>query len=207
MRDEKHRPSLLTDILHLVETFALKAHIADGEHFIHDQDFRFEMRGDSKGEAQIHAAGIMLNRRVNKLLHFGKRHDLVELARDLDARHAENRAVQINIFASRQLRMKARADFKQAADAPVQLDASGRRLGDAREQFEQSGFARAVSADDADHLARLHFKAHILDRPESRRGGATLALQEAQGCAHRARQRLAQAPVRRLLRADAIALA
>ena len=41
---------------------------------------------------------------------------------DLAASHAEDRAVEIDVLAAGQLRVKAGADFEQAADAAAQLD-------------------------------------------------------------------------------------
>ena len=46
------------------------------------------------------------------------------------------------------------------------LDAALGRLGDAREDLQQRRFARAVAADDADHLAVLDLEADVLERPE-----------------------------------------
>ena len=51
--------------------------------------------------------------------------------------------------------MKARAYFQQAGDAPTIADAPCRRLGDPAENLQQSGFAGAVPADDANRLALL----------------------------------------------------
>ena len=46
-----------------------------------------------------------------------KRHDLVELATDLGAAHAKDRAIEINVLAPRELGMEASADFEQARHA------------------------------------------------------------------------------------------
>ena len=47
--------------------------------------------------------------------------DVVELAANLGAPHAENRAVQIDVVAAGQLGMKARADFEQRPEAAAEL--------------------------------------------------------------------------------------
>ena len=51
--------------------------------------------------------------------------------------------------------MEAGADLQQAADAAVEHGAPLGRVRDAREQFQQRGFAGAVASDDAEHLAPL----------------------------------------------------
>ena len=60
---------------------------------------------------------IALDRRVEELLDLGEGDDLVELAADLGAGHAEDRAVEIDVLAAGQLGMKAGADLEQARDA------------------------------------------------------------------------------------------
>ena len=39
----------LGHIAHLAHALLLKRDIADGEHFVHQQDFRFEVRRDGEG--------------------------------------------------------------------------------------------------------------------------------------------------------------
>ena len=95
-----------------------------------------------------------------------KADDLVELASDLGARHAEDGAVEIDVLAARQLGMKAGADLEQACDAALDRHLALGRLGDARQNLQKRGLAGAIAADDADHLAALDLKAHVLERPE-----------------------------------------
>ena len=59
------------------------------------------MGSHGKAQPHIHAAGIVLHWSVEKFLQFGKRDDFVELGNDLGLSHAENRAVEKNVFASR----------------------------------------------------------------------------------------------------------
>ena len=110
---------LLRHFLHFAEAFLLKLKVADGQHFVHKQNLRLQMRGDGKGQPHLHAGAEMFERRVDKALDFRESHDLVEFAVDLSLAHAENRAAQVDIFASGQLGMKSGADFEQAADAAV----------------------------------------------------------------------------------------
>ena len=76
------RPSP-SHLAHLAQTFLLKRRVADRQDLVHDQNFRLQMRGDGERQSHIHAATVSLDRRVEELLDFGKRHDLVEFALDL----------------------------------------------------------------------------------------------------------------------------
>ncbi len=71
------------------------------------------MGGDGEGQAHVHAAGIMLERRIEKALDFGEGHNFVELAADFGLLHAQDGAAEENVFASGKLEMEAGADFEQ----------------------------------------------------------------------------------------------
>jgi hypothetical protein len=174
--DEKDRAALaLGDVLHFAEALFLELGIAHGEHLINDEDLRLQVRGDGEGEADVHAAGVMLDRRVEEHLGFRKGDDLVELAVDLLAGHAEDGAVEVDILAAGKLGMEAGADLEKAGDAALDIDASGGGLGDAAEDLQEGRFARAVATDDADDFARRDVEGDILECPEILRGGGGLA--------------------------------
>src|SRR6185437_16948929 len=72
--------------------------------------------------------------------------------------------------------MEAGADFEKAGDAAVEFGVADGGAGDAREQLEQGGFARAVSADQADDFALLDFEGNVADGPDHFAGGAFAAI-------------------------------
>ena len=79
------------------------------------------MRRHGEREPHVHAAGVALHRRVEELLDLGERDDLVELARDLGAAHAEDGAVEEDVLAAGQLRVEAGADLEQARHAAAEV--------------------------------------------------------------------------------------
>ena len=54
------------------------------------QNLRLQMRGHGKGQPHIHAAAVTFHRRVQKLFHLGKRHNLIKLLPYLRPAHAQN---------------------------------------------------------------------------------------------------------------------
>ncbi len=80
------------------------------------------MGRDCKGKPHVHTAAVSLDRRVEKFFDFGERHDLIELRPGLGSAHAEDPTIKINVLASGQFWVKARADFKQAGDAALNAD-------------------------------------------------------------------------------------
>jgi hypothetical protein len=66
MGDKNNRATGLRNFAHFAETLFLKANVADGEHFIDEENFGFEMRSYGESKADIHAAGIMFHGCVDK---------------------------------------------------------------------------------------------------------------------------------------------
>src|ERR1700756_2476882 len=108
----------------------------------------------------------MLDWRIEELLDLGEGDDLVEFAFDLDPAHAEDRAVQEDVFATGQFGMKSGANLEQAGHTASKRHPPSRWFGDAAEDLEQRAFARAVATDDAQDFALLDLEADILERPE-----------------------------------------
>src|SRR5262245_10889430 len=113
------------------------------------------MRRHCEGQAQIHAAGVVLDRSIDELLDLRKGDDLIEVLVDLFALHTKDRAVEKDILTSGQLRMEAGANLQQRANPPKDVGVAGCRLGDSRENLKQRALARAVPANDPDDLAAL----------------------------------------------------
>ena len=180
------------DFAHFAEAFLLEGGVADGEDFVDEEDFGFEVGGDGEGQADVHAGGVALDGRVDEFLDFGEGDDLVELAGDFALAHAEDGAVEEDVFAAGELGMEAGADFEQAADAAVNVGVADGGLGDARKNLEQRGFAGAVAADEAEDFAFLHFEGNVLERPER---FVRPAAQQAQRVAQGAAELLRQQPV------------
>jgi hypothetical protein len=104
------------NVIHFPEAFFLELGVADSKYLIDNKDLRLQMRGDREGKADIHPRRVAFDRGVQKFFHLGKVHYFVEFTRDLAPRHAEDRAVEINVLAAGELGMKARSDLQQAAD-------------------------------------------------------------------------------------------
>ena len=155
---EKHGAPRARNLADFAQAFLLKGRVADGEHLIDQQNLRLQMRGHREGKPHAHPDGITLHGCVDEFLDAGKRHDFIELPRDLGARHAEDRAVQEDVVASREIHVKTRPDFQQRRDAPAHFHLSATRRSDARDNFEQRGFPRAIPPEEAEHFAVPHVK-------------------------------------------------
>src|SRR3982751_3959991 len=100
--------------MHLAQALALEFGISDGEHFIDDQNFGFELRRHGEGEPYVHAGGVALYGCIEEPLHIGESNDLVEFAANLAAAHSQNGAVHEDILASGKVGMKSRSNLQEA---------------------------------------------------------------------------------------------
>src|ERR1039457_204940 len=62
MADKDNGAAAPRDFLHLAETLLLKFKVANRQHLVHEQNFRFEMRRDGEREPHLHARAEMLKR-------------------------------------------------------------------------------------------------------------------------------------------------
>src|ERR1051325_2843557 len=65
--DEEDGPPFAGDVADLAQALLLERGVADGEHFVDQKDLRIHVRGHGEGQAHVHAAGVTLDRRVDKL--------------------------------------------------------------------------------------------------------------------------------------------
>src|SRR5205085_11089183 len=79
---------LLRDIAHLSQALLLKGNVPYRKHFVNKQNLRLEVCCHCKRQANIHAAGIALDRSINEFLNLSESDDLVELTPDLSLPHA-----------------------------------------------------------------------------------------------------------------------
>src|SRR5208283_5284925 len=189
MADENDGAAGAGHITHFAEALFLEVDVADGEDVIHQEDFRLEVGGNGKGQAHVHTAGIVLYGRVNEFFQLRESHDFIEFARDFALAHSQNCTAQISVLPPGEFRMKAGADFEQAADTPVNFRPAGGGLRDARENLEQGGLAGAIPPDEAENFALANLQGNILEGPE---GFLVRAAEDREGRAESPRDGIAQ---------------
>ena len=163
---EQHRPTFSRHVAHPTQTLLLEGGVTHRQHFIHQQDLRLQVRGDRERQPQVHAAGVAFDRCIDESLDTCERDHLVEAPRDLGVLHAQDRAVEVDVLASGQLRMEAGADLEQTPNATADFGAALRRLGDARENLQERAFTGPVVADHPEHFARSDLQRHVAQRPD-----------------------------------------
>ena len=118
-----------------------------------EQDLGFDVGRDGESEAHRHPRGVVLDRRVDELLESGERHDVVEAAGDLLARHPEDRPVEVDVLTCRSARRGTRHRARGGRTAARRRTSRPCRGQDPGQALQQRALARAIRADDAERGA------------------------------------------------------
>ena len=154
------------DVVHLVEALFLELVVPYGEDFIHEEDISLQVCRYGKSQAHIHATGVALDRGFEEFLNPREVHDFIEFGLDFMAVHAEDGAIEEDVFASGKFRVEASANLKETADLAVHSDTATGGGSDAAEKFEEGGLPCPIPADQADNFPFLHFKGDVLEAPK-----------------------------------------
>src|SRR5436853_5656710 len=167
MCHEQNGSAAVDGFVHLRKAFLLELCVAHGQHFIDNEDLRIQVRSHGECQSHIHATRVTFDRRLEKSLGARKIYDFVEFRVNLAPAHTQDGSVQINVFTSAEIRMKASANVEQAAYFPVQFSAAGGGFDNPGEYFQQRRFPGAVGPDDAHNLSRVDLEIDVLQRPEN----------------------------------------
>src|SRR6476659_4871249 len=95
--------------------------VTNRKNFVDDENFRIEMRCNGKRQAHEHSARVAFDGSVDELMQLREFNDSIELLLDLGFVHAEYRAVEKNILAAGELRMKSGPDFEKTRNPSAQI--------------------------------------------------------------------------------------
>ena len=131
MADEQNRAACTRYISYLSDAFLLKRRITHSQHLVNHKYFRIEVRSNRESQTDKHPSRISFHRSIQKFLNSRESHDFVKSPIDFRPLHPQYRAVEIDVLAAGQLRMKAGSYFEQRSDAPVDFGIAFGRFGDA----------------------------------------------------------------------------
>src|SRR5579872_1331972 len=99
------------------------------------------MRRDREDESGLHTARISLYRRIDERFDSRKIDNLVKLADNLGSAHAENGAIEEDIFTTTELGMEFGPDFEQGSGTAVQHHLASRGGSNLRDDFQERALA------------------------------------------------------------------
>ena len=161
---EDDRLALLPEALERREALLLEGLVADGEHLVEQEDVEVDLDRDRVREPHLHARREVLQLLVDEALELGERDDLVEALLELALAQPEQRAVDADVVARRELEVEADAELDERREQPVDPNEAGVRAVDAGEDLQQRALAAAVRPDDSEELTRLDRERDVRER-------------------------------------------
>ena|SRR5207253_848569 len=119
------------------------------------------MRCYSETEPRVHTGGIAFDGCIDKFSHPSEFNDLIELPRDLLPFHAQDAAVQIDVFPSGEVQMESGADFDERAQPAMRRHTAPGWAQNAAQQFERGTLAGTVGTYDGEGLTAPDLKTDV----------------------------------------------
>ena len=211
MADQQQGAAAGEEFLDAPQAAVGESFVANRQNLVHHEHVGVGVDGDGKAEAHVHARGVVLHRFVDEIGQAGKLDDRVVTIVDLAAREAEHRAVDVDIFAARDLRMETRAQLDQRRHAAVDFEVARSWFEDTGDDFEQGRLARTIRADQANRFAMTDPEGDVLHRRDTfvraqAKGQDCPGAARFSGCASGGRRRSADTASTKSFDPDGVAL-
>ena len=167
VRDEQDGDAARAQLVHLAHAALAEIDVADGQRFVHQQDFRIDVDGHGERQAHHHAARVGLHRLIDEVADLGEVFDLSDTARRSGAwRGRESSRSDRRCRGRVNSGLKPAPSSSSAETRPFTATVPDGGLQNAGDDLQQRALAGAVLADDAEGLAALDLEADIVQRPE-----------------------------------------
>src|SRR5262245_21745337 len=166
VRHEQDRDPLLFELLYASNTTLLEENVADGKSLVHDENVGIHVDGHSESQPDEHATRVRFDRSVDEITNLGKLLDRRNAIARLRISEAQNRCIEVNIFATRELWVESRAQFKERGDPAADFDSAGRGPDHARDHSQERAFTRAILSNNAETTPTLDGEVNFLYGPE-----------------------------------------
>ena len=152
---------IVFDVCKEVIAFTLECLIANCEHFIKYEDISLGLDGYGKRQTNLHAGRVILQLLVHELFKLCEFYDVIVHGVDFIASETKQGTVEIHILTTGEFRVETHSKFDEWHQLPVDLDGAGVWNVDSRDKFQQGGFPRTVTTDNAKEIALTHFEINI----------------------------------------------
>ena len=125
----------IKDLPHLSSALFTEGAVADGKHFIKDDDVRRYQAGDGKCQPALHSAGKLFERTVLEVFELRKLNDGIILSVHEVSCISQHRTAKIGIFLDGKITVKSAAEFQQRRDVSVYFHVPFGRNHDAGDRF------------------------------------------------------------------------
>ena len=136
--------------------FLLEHKVANGQHFVTNQNVGLYFSGNGKAQTSDHAAGKVFDRNIHKIFQLRKFNDAVKMLHHIVPVVAKHRAVQENVFPRGQIHVKTGAQLDHGGNFTVDGNAAAGGVHHAGNHFQHGAFAAAVAPNQRQGFAALH---------------------------------------------------
>jgi hypothetical protein len=170
--DEEDGLTLCLQVGDEAVAFVLKRFVTNREDFIHQENIRVGVNGNSETESEFRAVIPRTQVGINFLFQFRELNDLRNARANLFLTHTKDGGEELDVFQAGEVVVKSRTEFKKCGDAGAftlfvdKANSAGSRDIDVGENAEQGGFAGTVSPDDRDGLSMRDRKGNIVQYDE-----------------------------------------
>ncbi len=140
MADEEDGYSTGAELADLAHGALAKAGVADGERLIDEQNFGVNVNGDGEGQPDDHATGVGFDRLIDEIANIGEGFDFGVAFVNLACGETQDGAIEIDVSAAGEFRVKAGAEFQERRHPPVDPDGPGGGLQDTGNELEEGAF-------------------------------------------------------------------
>ena len=166
MGDKQDGGAARDQLLEPAEALGLELGVSHGQSLVDDQHVGLDAGRNGKGQPHVHAGRVRLDGPIDELADVGKGFDIGKAPGDFLSVDAQDGAIEIDVLASGELGVEARAQLQQRGHAATNVDLASGGRERAAQDLQQRALAGAVTADDADGLAPAHGEVQPLQRPE-----------------------------------------
>src|SRR5277367_894369 len=163
MRNEDHGGATAKNLVHFLEASILKHDIADAQHFVHDQDVGIDVRRHGEPQPGVHAGRVSFYRSIDEVGETRELHDGVEFSIDLLPIHAQDGAVQVDIFSSGEVGMKSGPHFDEGGEPAMHINRPPGRFHNAGNELQNGAFACSISADNSERFSTIKSKTDLTE--------------------------------------------
>ena len=159
--DQNNRLLVALRLKEIVLALLLESFIAHGKHLIKNEDVALRFNCHRECQTHLHTAGVVLQLLFHEVAEFGELHDVVIHGINLVVGETKHGTIEIYVLAASQFRIESNTQLNEGHEFAVHLDCACIRRVNLGNQFQQSGFTRAVLTDNAEKLTLFDIKGDV----------------------------------------------
>ena len=162
MANEKNCFSHFLELFEFTVTFCLEENITHRKSFIHDQNLRININGNSKSQSYKHTAWICFHRLIYKITDIGKIQNRLQLGINFLPGKANHTSIQIHILNPGILHIKAGSQLQKSRYPAIYRHISTSRRKHPCNNLKDRGLTGTIGSDDSNCFPFIYLKRNMI---------------------------------------------